>query len=224
MGVLEVDCVGVVDTLVLCAVFMVEVVEGVELVVGCVVRRVVRLVLWCVNGRGYFLRCFSLKSMEMNGLSLVGFLFWMVISVDCFILLERGYLDKMVGADVLLDVVAVKIVVVETGCGASVVLCFSGMVVWGYDGCESGDRGCGWCGGVGVVEVFCSVRMGVGVGSVGNRGGGVVSGGGNANVADGGADSGGARLRDCCRFPDGVFKELLEYLPYRLPFTLDIPL
>ena len=48
MGVLEVDCVGVVDTLVLGAVF---VVEGVELVVGCVVRRVVRLVLWCVNGR-----------------------------------------------------------------------------------------------------------------------------------------------------------------------------
>ena len=43
----------------------------------------------------------------------------------------------------------------------------------GYDGCESGDRGCGWCGGAGVVEVFCSVRMGVGVGSVGNRGGGV---------------------------------------------------
>ena len=48
MGVMEVDCVGVVDTLVLGAVF---VVEGVELVVGCVVRRVVRLVLWCVNGR-----------------------------------------------------------------------------------------------------------------------------------------------------------------------------
>ena len=51
MGVLEVDCVGVVDTLVLGAVFVVEVVEGVELVVGCVVRRVVRLILWCVNGR-----------------------------------------------------------------------------------------------------------------------------------------------------------------------------
>ena len=51
-----------------------------------------------------------------------------------------------------------------------------------------------------------------------------MSGGGNVNVADGGADGGGARLRDCCRFPDGVFKELLEDLPYRLPFTLDIPL
>ena len=29
-------------------VFMVEVVDGVELVLGCVVR----LVLWCANGRG----------------------------------------------------------------------------------------------------------------------------------------------------------------------------
>ena len=42
---------------------------------------------------------------------------------------------------------------------------------------------------VGVVEVFCSVRMGVGVGGVGDRGGSVVSGGGNASLAD----SGGAR-------------------------------
>ena len=42
--------------------------------------------------------------------------------------------------------------------------------VWlfrGYDGCERGDRGCGWCdgvgwcGGAGVVEVVCSVKMGV---------------------------------------------------------------
>ena len=55
IGVLEVVCVGVVDILVLGGVFVVEVVEGVELVVGCLVRHVVRLVLWCVNGRGYFL-------------------------------------------------------------------------------------------------------------------------------------------------------------------------
>ena len=41
---------------------------------------------------------------------------------------------------------------------------------------------------VGVVEVFCSVRMDVGVGGVGDRGS-VVSGGGNASLAD----SGGAR-------------------------------
>ena len=95
------DCVRVVEILVLGAVF---VVEGVELVVGCVVRRVVRLVQWCVNGRGYFLRYFNLKSVEMNGLSMGGFLFGVVI-----------------WADVLLDVVVVEVVVVETGCGASVV-------------------------------------------------------------------------------------------------------
>ena len=35
-------------------VFMVEVVDGVELVLGCVVRRIVRLVLWCANGRDNF--------------------------------------------------------------------------------------------------------------------------------------------------------------------------
>ena len=46
MGGLEVDCLRVVDT--------VEVVMGVELVVECVVKRVVRLVLWCLNGKGYF--------------------------------------------------------------------------------------------------------------------------------------------------------------------------
>ena len=69
IGVLEVDCAGVVDFLVLGAVFVVKVVEGVELVVGCVVRRVVRLAVWYVNGRGY------LKSVEVNGLSVGGFLF-----------------------------------------------------------------------------------------------------------------------------------------------------
>ena len=69
IGVLEVDCAGVVDFSVLGAVFVVEVVEGVELVVGCVVKRVVRLVLWCVNGRGYLLSCFRLKFVEMNGIS-----------------------------------------------------------------------------------------------------------------------------------------------------------
>ena len=44
-----------------------------------------------------------------------------------------------------------------------------------------------------MVKVFCSVRMFVGVGGVGNRGRGVMSGRGNASVADGGADGGGAR-------------------------------
>ena len=76
--VLEVDCVGVVDILMLGTVFVVEVVEGVELVVGCVARCVVRLVVWCVNGRGYLLCSFSLTLVEMNGLSVGGFLFGMV--------------------------------------------------------------------------------------------------------------------------------------------------
>ena len=81
IGVLEVDCVTVVEIFVLGvifavevlgAVFVVEVVEGVELVVGSVVGRVVMLVWWCVNGRFFFLHCFSLKSVEMNGLSMGG--------------------------------------------------------------------------------------------------------------------------------------------------------
>ena len=42
--------------------------EGVELVVGCVVR----LVLWCANRREYFLCCFNLMLVEINGLSVVG--------------------------------------------------------------------------------------------------------------------------------------------------------
>ena len=108
IGALEVDCEGVVDILVLGGVFLVGVVEGLELVVGCVVR----LVLWCVNERGYFLCRFSLKSVEMNGLSVGGFLFGMGIWADCFVLLERGFLGKMVGTDVLVDVV-VEVVVVE---------------------------------------------------------------------------------------------------------------
>ena len=74
-----VDCVEVVDILVLGGVFVVEV------VVGCVVR----MVLWCVIRRGYFLCCFSLKLVEMNGLSVGGFSFEMVIWADCFILLEQ---------------------------------------------------------------------------------------------------------------------------------------
>ena len=78
IGVLEVDCVGVVDIFVFGAVFVVEVVEGVELVVGCVVKRVVRLVLWCVNGRGYLLSCFRLKLVEMSGINV-----WVGFSLGC---------------------------------------------------------------------------------------------------------------------------------------------
>ena len=69
-----------------------------------------------------------------------------------------------------------------------------------------------------MVEVFYSVTMGVGVGGVGNRGRSVESGGGDASMADGG----GARWRDCCRIYDGIFGELREGLPYRLPFTLNV--
>ena len=105
------------------------------------------------------------------------------------------------------------------GCGSGV-----GGGVASSDGGDggSGVDGSGGNSGVGAVEVLCSVRMGVGVGGVGNRGGGELIGGGNASVADGGADGGGARWRDCCRFPDGIFGELWEDLPYRVPFTLDI--
>ena len=71
IGVVEVDYAGVVDILVLGEVFMVKVMEGVELVVGCVMR----LVLWCANGRGYFLCCFSLILVKMNGLNVGGCLF-----------------------------------------------------------------------------------------------------------------------------------------------------
>ena len=73
-----------------------------------------------------------------------------------------------------------------------------------------------------MVEVVCSMRMGMGIGGVGNRGGGVASSGGNVKVTDGGSDGGGARWRDCCRFPDGIFRELWEDLPYHLLFMLDI--
>ena len=78
------------------------------------------------------MRSFSLKSVEINGLSVVGFLFGMVMWVDCFVFLEWDFLDKMVGADVLLDVVVVEVIVVET---VNVVKCgflsFSSVVIWG---------------------------------------------------------------------------------------------
>ena len=99
--------------------------------------------------------------------------------------------------------------------------------VWlfgGCDGCGSDDGtgdwcgGLGWCGGAGVVEVFYSVTMGVGVGGVGSRGRSMASGGGDASVADGG----GAKYRYCCKFSDGILGELQEDLPYRFPFTLNV--
>ena len=56
-----------------------------------------------MDGRGYFLRCFRLKLVEMNGLSVRGFLFGMVIWVD-----------------VLLDVVVVEVAVGDTVDGVQV--------------------------------------------------------------------------------------------------------
>ena len=64
------------------------------------------------NGRGYFLGCFSLKLVEMRGLSVGGFLFGMVIWADCVVLLKRRFLGKMVGVDVLMDVVVEVVLVV----------------------------------------------------------------------------------------------------------------
>ena len=68
-----------------------------------------------MNGKEKFLGRFSLKSVEMNVLSVGGFLFGMVIWADCFVLLEHGFLGKMVGADVLMDVVVEAAEVVQAG-------------------------------------------------------------------------------------------------------------
>ena len=86
--VVEVDCTGMLDFIVLGGVFVVEMVEEVELVVKCVMR----LVLWCANGRGYFLCCFRLMSVEVNELNGNGCLFGIVILADCFLLLKRNFL------------------------------------------------------------------------------------------------------------------------------------
>ena len=120
-------CVEVVDILMLDAVF---VVEGVVLVVGCVMRLV--------------LCCFCWKPVEMNGQSIGGFLFGIVIWVDHFIFLEWGFLDKMVGADMLLDVVVVEVVVVGTVDVMQVCffVFFRRGCLWDMMG-NSGDRGCG---------------------------------------------------------------------------------
>ena len=50
IGAVEVDCIGVVDILVFSGFFVIEVLEEVELVVGCVVG----IVLWCANERQIF--------------------------------------------------------------------------------------------------------------------------------------------------------------------------
>ena len=104
---------------------MVEVVGGVELVVGCVVR----LVLWCAHGREYFLCCFSLMSVDMNGLIVGGCLFGMVIWADCFLLSEGDFLGKMVGKDMVMKMV-VDVVVEE-----AVDVVRAGVFVFSRHGC-----------------------------------------------------------------------------------------
>ena len=133
IGVLEVDCVTVVEILVLGAVFVVEVVE---LVARCVVGCVVRLVLWCVNERGYFLRCFSLKSVEMKGLSVGGFLLGMVIWADVllgvmvvvefFIFFRCGCLRDMMDVSVVMELVVGVVVLV----GVMVLVWWRCSIVW----------------------------------------------------------------------------------------------
>ena len=66
-----------------------------------------------------------------------------------------------------------------------------------------------------MLEVVSGVGMGVRVGGAGNRGDDVVSSGGDVGVA-----GGGARWRDCCRFPEDNFGQLWEDPPYCLPYTL----
>ena len=177
IGMVEVDFTGVVDIMVLGGGFLVEVVEGVELVVGCFVR----LVLWCANGRGYFLCRFSLMLVEMNALSVGGCLFGMVIWADYFLLLERNLFGKMVDTDVVKEVV-VEVVVVE-----AVDVARAGFFVFFRRGCL-GDMDVKVVIEVvvGVLEMVCGLRMGVAVGGVGTRGEGVVSSGGSVSVADGG--------------------------------------
>ena len=108
IGAVEVDCSQVVEIFVLGGFFVVMAVED-ELAVGCVVQ----LALWCSNGKGDFLWCFSLMSVEMNGLSVGACFFGTVIWVDCFVFLERDFVGMMVGTDVVMEVV-VEVVVGET--------------------------------------------------------------------------------------------------------------
>ena len=199
------------------AIFVLEVVEGMELVVGCVVGRVVRLVLLCMNGRGYFCVALAWNWWKWPDWVWVGFsLGWLsgriVSPFGTWFLGQDGRRGRVDGHGGWVCCSG------GCGCGASRIFCLFPEWLFGeYDGCESGDRGCGWCGGVRVVEIVCGVRIGVGVGGVGCEEG-VVSGRGNVSVADGGGD----RWRDCCRFPAGIFGELWEDLPYCFPFTLDI--
>ena len=107
LGAVEVGCSGVGDISVLGGVF---VVVGVEM--ELVVEYLVRLVLWCSDGRGDYLGRFSLILVEANGLSVGVCLFGMVIWVDCFVLLGSDFLGKMMGVRVVIEVVVEVVVLV----------------------------------------------------------------------------------------------------------------
>ena len=80
-------------------------------------------------GGNIFLCRFSLMSVEMNGLSVGGCLFGMVIWAD-FLLLKREFLGKMVGVDMVMEVV-VEVVVEAVDVGELGFLSFPDVVVWG---------------------------------------------------------------------------------------------
>ena len=92
-------------------------------------------------------------------------LFGMVIWVDCFAILERDFLGKEVGVDVVMEVVIEVVVVEAVDVVQAGFFCLFQAWLFGEDsGCKSGDGGCVWGGGVSVVEVVSGVGMGVGVG------------------------------------------------------------
>ena len=107
LGAVEVGCSRVGDISVLGGVFVVVVVE-----MELVVEYLVRLVLWCSDGRGDYLGRFSLILVEANGLSVGVCLFGMVIWVDCFVLLGSDFLGKMMGVRVVIEVVVEVVVLV----------------------------------------------------------------------------------------------------------------
>ena len=113
----------------------------------------------------------------------------------------------MVDVDMLMDVV-VELVVVEAMdlVRAGFFCLFPVWLFGGCGGCETGDTSCGWyggvscCGGLGVVEGGLWFKIGCRSWKLGNGEDHVVTSGRNVSVADGG----GARWRDCGRFPYGI--------------------
>ena len=87
-----------------------------------------------------------------------GYFFGMVSWADCFVLMESCFLGKMVGADMLMDMV-VEVVVVEAVdvVRADFFCLFQAWLFGECDGCVGGDRTFGWCGGVGVIKVVVDV-------------------------------------------------------------------